>query len=49
MVLNLVLRPVGGKSNSGRMQDVFANCQFRQNYIILGDVSNGLFVSEEFH
>ena len=47
MVLNLAVSPGSRETNSSRMKDVFADCQFRKDNIILRNVANDFAISRE--
>ena len=44
MFLDLLVSPVGRQPDSSRVQDVFADGEFRQHNVILGHVADDLFV-----
>jgi hypothetical protein len=46
MMLDFIFGPIGWQSDSGGVKNVFSDCQFRKDDVVLGDVANNLLVPE---
>jgi len=46
MMLDFVFGPIGWQSDSGGVKNVFSDCQFRKDDVVLRDVADNLLVPE---